>query len=94
MTNIALTPKRDVQNSMIDGKLIDLCNEMYNLVAKVLADRLKCVRDKCILDNQFAFVPNIFILDNVMSMIEIVHFFSQKKKTEIVHYEIKKSGGN
>jgi len=65
---------------------------MYKLVAKVLADRLKCVRDKCILDNQFAFVLNIFILDNVMSMIEIVHFFSQKKKQRLYTMKSKNQG--
>lgn len=74
LTNIALVSRRDVQNSMIDWKPIALSNMMYKLVAKVLANRLKCVRDKYISDNQFAFVPNGFIFDNVMSMIEIVHF--------------------
>jgi hypothetical protein len=38
------------------------------------------VLDKCILDNQFAFVPGRSILDDVMVAIEIVHFMKSKTK--------------
>jgi len=51
MTNIALIPKGDSQVSMKDWHPIALCNVVYKVVAKVLANRLKGVLDKFISDN-------------------------------------------
>jgi len=74
MTNIALIPKVDSQVSMKDWRPIALCNVVYKIVAKVLANRLKLVLDKCVSDSQSAFVPGRSILDNVMTPIEIIHY--------------------
>jgi hypothetical protein len=79
-TNIALIPKGDNQVSMKDWRPIALCNVLYKIVAKVLANRLKEVLDKCISDNQSAFVPGRSILDNAMAAIEIVHFMKSKTR--------------
>jgi hypothetical protein len=79
-TNIALIPKGDNQVSMKDWRPIALCNVLYKVVAKVLANRLKEVLDKCISDNQSAFVPGRSILDNAMAAIEIVHFMKTKTR--------------
>ena len=49
-------------------------------MAKVLANRLKGVLDKCISDNQSAFVPGRSILDNAMAAIELVHYMKTKVK--------------
>jgi hypothetical protein len=73
-TNIALIPKGDSQKTMKDWRPIALCNVLFKIVAKVLANRLKLVLDKCISDNQSAFVPGRSILDNAMAAIEIIHF--------------------
>jgi len=51
MTNIALIPKDIVQNSMKDWRLIALCNVLYKLISKVLANRLKVVLPHCISDS-------------------------------------------
>jgi hypothetical protein len=80
MTDIALIPKGDVQTSMKDWKPIALCNVIYKLVAKVFANRLKKVLNKCISDNQSVFVPARSILDNAMVAIEVVHFMKSKTK--------------
>ncbi|MCI44353.1 replication protein A 70 kDa dna-binding subunit, partial [Trifolium medium] len=79
-TNIALIPKGDNQVSMKDWRPIALCNVLYKVVAKVLANRLKEILDKCISDNQSAFVPGRSILDNAMAAIEIVHFMKSKTR--------------
>jgi hypothetical protein len=77
-TNITLIPKGDSQTSMKDWRPIVLCNVVYKIVAKVLANRLKQVLYKCISINQSAFVPGRSILDNVMVAIEIVHYMKAK----------------
>ncbi|XP_039684970.1 uncharacterized protein [Medicago truncatula] len=71
ITNIALIPKGSTQVSMKDWRPIALCNVLYKIISKVLANRLKKVLPKCISDNQSAFVPERSILDNAMVAIEV-----------------------
>jgi hypothetical protein len=80
MTNIALIPKGNSQASMKDWRPIALCNVLYKLISKVLANKLKIILHKCISDNQPAFVPNRSILDNAMVAIEVIHFVKTKTK--------------
>ncbi|MCI20643.1 replication protein A 70 kDa dna-binding subunit, partial [Trifolium medium] len=79
-TNIALIPKGESQASMKDWRPISLCNVLYKIVAKVLANRLKPILEKCISENQSAFVPGRSILDNAMAAIEIIHYMKSKTK--------------
>ena len=65
-TNIAFIPKGNIQTNMNNWRPIALCNLLYKLISKVLANKLKVVLPKCISDNQSAFVPSRSILDNAM----------------------------
>lgn len=80
MTNITLIPKGEVQTSIKDWRSIALCNVLYKVIAKFLANRLKRILDKCISDKQLAFVPGGSILGNVMAAIEVVHYMKSKTK--------------
>jgi hypothetical protein len=77
-TNIALIPKGNTQSTMKDWRPIALCNVLYKIIAKVLANRLKQVLPKCVSHHQSAFVPERSILDNAMVAIEVVHYMRTK----------------
>ncbi|XP_058760595.1 uncharacterized protein LOC131633933 [Vicia villosa] len=89
MTNITLIPKGETQTSLKDWRLITLCNVLYKVIAKVLANRLKKVLFKCISDNQSAFVSGRSILDNAMAAIEVVHHMKTKTKGKIGEIALK-----
>lgn len=64
---------------MKEWRPIALCNVLYKLVAKVMANRLKSVLHKCISDNHAAFVLGRSILDNAMISIEVIHHMKIRK---------------
>lgn len=79
-TSIVLIPKCDNPSSMNDWRPISLCNVVYKLLSKVLANRLKSVLSKCISIEQFAFISGRSILDNVIVASEIIHHMKCKTR--------------
>ncbi|GAU33827.1 hypothetical protein TSUD_221650 [Trifolium subterraneum] len=79
-TNICLIPKCDNPTSMKDLRPISLCNVLYKMISKVLANRLKCCLDKCVSQEQSAFVEGRSILDNALIATEVIH--ALKRKTQ------------
>jgi hypothetical protein len=71
--NIALILKGQKQRSMKECRLIGLCNVLYELASKVLANKLKRVLHKCISNNQHTFFLGRSILDNALVAFEVVH---------------------
>jgi hypothetical protein len=72
-TNIALVPKKKNPSRIVDFWPISLCNVVYKLIAKVLANRLKRVLGEIISPNQSAFIPGRLITNNVLIAFEALH---------------------
>ncbi|KAL8158345.1 hypothetical protein AgCh_002874 [Apium graveolens] len=79
-TNVVLIPKKENVETMKDLRPIALCNVLYKLVAKVLANRLRKLLPGIISENQSAFVPGRSITDNVLVAFELLHYMKQKKR--------------
>lgn len=81
-TYIALIPKKSGANRMGDFRPISLCNVVYKLVSKVLANKLKVFLDSIISVNQSAFTPERLITDNILVAFEVFHYMKNLNKAE------------
>ena len=59
---------------------IALCNVLYTIIAKVMANRLKILLLDIIDEAQTAFVPRRAIIDNIVATFELIHYMKKKKQ--------------
>lgn len=75
-----MIPKKKVPETMRDLRPISLCNVIYKIVSKVLANRLKVLLDGLISEKQSAFIPGRLITNNIMVSYEVMHFMKRKSQ--------------
>lgn len=78
-TFTTLISKKKSFMKVVDYKPISLCNVIYKLISKVIANRLKKLLLVIISDVQNAFVPEKLIINNVLVAYEIIDYLRQKK---------------
>lgn len=79
-TVITLIPKCNNPTTMKDLRPISLCNVLYRIISKVLANRFKKVLSHMISDSHAAFVAGRSITDNVIAAFEVIHYMKRKNR--------------
>jgi hypothetical protein len=72
-TTIVLIQKKDNPEMLKDFRPISLCNIIYKVVSKCLANRLRPLLQDMIAPTQSAFVPGRMITDNALIAFECLH---------------------
>lgn len=88
-TLICLIPKVKTADKMRDFRPISLCNTVYKVAAKVLANRLKNVMSDLVAPNQGAFVPQRLITYNIIVVFETLHSLHHRYKGKEGWYALK-----
>lgn len=68
---------------------INLCNAIYKIAAKMVANRLKAVLPSIVSETRSAYVPGRLITDNVIAAFEVNRFLTTKSSGKTGHCSLK-----
>ena len=72
-THVFFIPKNNDPKNISNYHPISLCNVIFKLTSKVIANRLKKILSSIISDTQSAFVHGRLITDNILVAFEAMH---------------------
>ena len=79
-TNITLISKVKSLEFITDYRPISLCNVVYKIVSKVLANRLRVILPIVVSENQSAFQAGRVITDNILMAFETLRYMKHHQK--------------
>ncbi len=89
---IALIPKQELAQTPDRFRPIALCNVFYKIISKVVANRLKPLLPSLVSVEQYGYVEDRQILDNIIQAHEVVHSLtSNRKACMIMQFDIAKA---
>ena len=88
-TFISLIPKVKSPEYVTEFRPITLCNILYQLVSKVLANKLRKVLPHIISDFQSAFQSGKALSDNILVAFELLHHMKRRKSGKTRHMALK-----
>jgi len=71
-------PKKSQPKSPADLRPIALCNIVYKVMAKMIANRMKNILGEIVSENQSAFIPRRLITDHILLAAEAGHYLKSK----------------
>ncbi|XP_038688711.1 uncharacterized protein LOC119987879 [Tripterygium wilfordii] len=77
-THICLIPKVLNPKRVVNFRPISLCNVVYKVISKLIANRLKLLMPSYVSDSQSAFVKGRLITDNILVAFEVMHYLKSK----------------